>query len=109
MLSAVELADCTPHTLDFAGRASWRVRVVSELVEINSRQLRVETRRAGADIELQGALERTPDAAPPTGVDLLRDALATAEAELDALELRRSALLAVLDALNAAELTGARP
>ncbi|ANQ84377.1 hypothetical protein dqs_1324 [Azoarcus olearius] len=103
MLSAAELEDCIPHALDFTGRARWRVRVVAELVELNSRHLRAETRRAGADIELQGALEQGLRLETALSVADLRHALLEAEAELDALDDQRTQLLAVLDALNAAE------
>jgi len=106
MLSPAELAECTPHALDLAGRAHWRVRLVAELVEINAMHLRAETRRAGADIELQGALEQGSLLRGADTVGDLQQALSTAEAELEILEQQREELLAVLDALNAAEAGG---
>ncbi|NMG65449.1 hypothetical protein GPA19_10860 [Azoarcus indigens] len=106
MLSAAELAECRPHALDLAGRAHWRVRLVAELVEINAMHLRAETRRAGADIELQGALEQGSLLRGAGAVTELRQALSAAEAQLDALEQQREELLAMLDAVNAAEAGG---
>ncbi|MBL8447937.1 MAG: hypothetical protein JNJ44_11045 [Zoogloeaceae bacterium] len=106
MLSAAEIASCQPWALDFGGRAAWRVRIVAELVEINSLHLRGETRRAGADIQLQGALEAEDSITDETIVAGLRAFLQKAEDDLAALEQRRDELLVLLDTLNAAEATG---
>lgn len=103
LLDVAELESCSPAALNLGGRARWRVRVVAELAEINSLHLRGEMRRAGADIELQGALEQAPPDADTAALAALRRALEEAETTLVDLELRRDRLLALLDALNAAE------
>ncbi|MBL8438345.1 MAG: hypothetical protein JNM61_09115 [Zoogloeaceae bacterium] len=106
MLSPSEIAACHPWALDFGGRASWRVRIVADLVEINSLHLRGETRRAGADIQLQGALDSADSVIDEPVVEGLRAFLQKAEDDLAALERRREELLMLLDTLNAAEAVG---
>lgn len=71
-----------------------RVRLVIALTEINSRHLRSETRRAGAEIELESALEdarRTGVSLPlSAGIVGLQARLAIANSEAQAIEAERT-------------------
>jgi len=78
------------------------MRLVAALMDVNSRHLKGEARRAGAEVMLQQAVEaEAAGGARSAGaerVDLLRGRLAEAENELLALEAERARLDAELDA-----------
>jgi hypothetical protein len=73
-----------------------RMRLVIALTEVNSRHLRGESRRAGAEIELACALAREKrDGPSPDGmrsVAQLREQLSDAERALQAIEFERALL-----------------
>jgi hypothetical protein len=79
-----------------------RMRLVIALTEINSRHLSAEGKRAGAEIELLGALEEQASgglsADLSARIDTLRERLAAADSELRGLEAERGRLdLALAD------------
>ncbi len=100
------------------GGTEQRFRLLGALMEVNSRHLSGEARRAGAEISLQRALEDEAGAASatqPAGeaatlpaaehgrrVAALRRALETVEGELRALACERERLAGELAALDAA-------
>jgi hypothetical protein len=90
------------------GPLSERMRLVTALTEINSRHLKGEARRAGAEIALQEAIEAEArrgsggaDAARGS-VAVLRLRLEEADNELRALEAERTRLDAELSAVERA-------
>jgi hypothetical protein len=91
---------------------SERVRLVIALTQINSDHLRSESRLAGAEIELEGALAAS---SPETrtsqqwlDIELLREQLRDASEALRVLEAERARLMAALAEVEAAARRDAR-
>ncbi|MFM0034756.1 hypothetical protein [Paraburkholderia strydomiana] len=95
-----------------AASASERMRLVIALTEVNSRHLRGESRRAGAEIELACALAcEERDGVSQTGtadVEQLRERLSEAERTLLAIESEQQGLVDELARLDSRASTGSQ-
>lgn len=91
---------------------SERVRLVIELTRINSEHLRCESRLAGIEFELEGALAASEADARTSqqvlNIELLRDRLRDASEARRALEEQRARLMAELADKEAAARRGSR-
>jgi len=85
---------------------SERVRLVIALTQINSDHLRSQSRAAGVEIELEGALAASPPEARTSqqclNIEMLRERLHEANESMRALEEERARLTAALADLEAA-------